>query len=78
MKTKLVLIGTVLAFVLFARMQLIQTTAPKGNGVRYQTVGIKLSVKMVGPYMQAADLQIICAFKHKPSGDTYLGAAKDV
>lgn len=31
---------------------------------------------MVGPYMQAADLQIICLFKHKASGDTYQGAAK--
>jgi hypothetical protein len=25
--------------------------------------------------MQASDLQIICLFKHKPSGDTYQGAA---
>jgi hypothetical protein len=40
-------------------------------------LGITFSVKMVGPYMEAADLQIICLFKHKPSGDTYQGAAKD-
>jgi hypothetical protein len=32
---------------------------------------------MVGPYMEDADLQIICLFKHKPTGDTYQGAAKD-
>jgi len=32
---------------------------------------------MVGPYMEPADLQIICLFKHKSSGDTYQGAAKD-
>src|ERR1700690_3920000 len=32
---------------------------------------------MVGPYSEAADLQIICLFKHKPTGDTYQGAAKD-
>src|SRR5258706_6616714 len=32
---------------------------------------------MVGPYMEATDLQIICLFKHKSSGDTYQGAAKD-
>ena len=32
---------------------------------------------MIGPYTQAADLQIICLFKHKDSGDTYQGAAKE-
>ena len=32
---------------------------------------------MAGPYTEPADLQIICLFKHKPSGDTYQGAAKD-
>jgi Cytosol aminopeptidase family, N-terminal domain len=39
--------------------------------------GMKVSVKMIGPYSEPADLQIICLFKHKPSGDTYQGAAKD-
>ena len=39
--------------------------------------GLKVSVKMIGPYSEPADLQIICLFKHKPSGDTYQGAAKD-
>ena len=39
--------------------------------------GLKVSVKMIGPYAEPADLQIICLFKHKPSGDTYQGAAKD-
>src|SRR6201998_3595801 len=39
--------------------------------------GMKVSVKMIGPYSQPADLQIICLFKHKPSGDVYQGAAKD-
>jgi hypothetical protein len=32
---------------------------------------------MIGPYTQSADLQIICLFKHKSSGDTYEGAAKE-
>ena len=32
---------------------------------------------MIGPYSEPADLQIICLFKHKSSGDTYQGAAKD-
>src|SRR6201981_922904 len=39
--------------------------------------GLKISVKVIGPYSEPADLQIICLFKHKPSGDTYQGAAKD-
>jgi hypothetical protein len=39
--------------------------------------GLKVSVKMIGPYSEPADLQIICLFKHKPIGDTYQGAAKD-
>jgi len=37
-----------------------------------------VSVKMIGPYAQPCDLQIVCAFKHKPEGDTYLGAMKDL
>src|ERR1700736_2308199 len=39
--------------------------------------GLRVSVKMIGPYTEPADLQIICLFKHKPTGDTYQGAAKD-
>jgi len=38
---------------------------------------VKISIRMIGPYMQAADLQIICLFKHKPAGDVYQGAAKE-
>src|ERR1700722_746419 len=39
--------------------------------------GLKVSIKMIGPYGEPADLQIICLFKHKAGGDTYQGAAKD-
>jgi Cytosol aminopeptidase family, N-terminal domain len=39
--------------------------------------GLKVSIKMVGPYTEPADLQIITLFKHKASGDIYQGAAKD-
>jgi hypothetical protein len=53
------------------------TTPPKENTFATKPLGITLSVKMVGPYMEPADLQIICLFKHKSSGDTYQGAAKD-
>ena len=52
-------------------------TAPKEKVFPTKPLGITLSVKMVGPYMEPADLQIICLFKHKPSGDTYQGAAKE-
>ena len=38
---------------------------------------LKVTVKEIGPYGEAADLQIICLYKHKPGGDSYQGAAKD-
>src|SRR5215472_11833175 len=53
------------------------TTAPRENVFTTKPLGITLTVKMVGPYMEPADLQIICLFKHKPAGDTYQGAAKE-
>lgn len=52
--------------------------APKEKVFEKQPLGIRLSIKMVGPYAEAADLQIVCAFKHNPAGDTYQGAAKDL
>jgi len=53
------------------------TTTPKENVFSAKPLGVTLSIKMVGPYMEPADLQIICLFKHKPDGDIYQGAAKD-
>ena len=53
------------------------TTAPKESVFPTKPLGITLSIKMVGPYMEPADLQIICLFKHKQTGDTYQGAAKE-
>lgn len=50
--------------------------APKENVFDARPLGIKMSVKMIGPYTQEADLQLICLFKHKTSGDNYQGAAK--
>jgi hypothetical protein len=52
-------------------------SAPKQNVFSTKPLGITVSVKMVGPYMEPADLQFICLFKHKPTGDTYQGAAKE-
>src|SRR2546429_2184403 len=51
--------------------------APKENVFATKPLGIQVSIKMDGPYMEAADLQIICLFKHKASGDNYQGAAKE-
>src|SRR6266478_2933814 len=51
--------------------------APQEKVFETKPLGIRVSVKMDGPYMEAADLQIICLFKHKDSGDTYQGAAKE-
>src|SRR5258708_28835669 len=51
--------------------------APEETPVGSKPLGIAFSVKMTGPYAQDADLQIICAFKHKASGDIYQGAMKD-
>src|SRR5713226_3357606 len=76
MKTKLPALSLALILAV-ATARAADTTAPKENVFETKPLGIKLSIKMVGPYMEAADLQIICLFKRKPSGDTYQGAAKD-
>ena len=52
-------------------------TSPKETVLPIKPLGIQMSIKMVGPYGQPADLQMICLFKHKPTGDTYQGAAKE-
>ncbi|HEY3856467.1 MAG TPA: M17 family peptidase N-terminal domain-containing protein [Verrucomicrobiae bacterium] len=52
-------------------------SSPKENVFDTHPLGITLSIKMDGPFMEPADLQIICLFKHKSDGDTYQGAAKE-
>src|SRR5271170_8186201 len=75
MKTKIVTYS--LALILTAAAaSAADTAAPKENVFETKPLGIKVSIKMIGPYTQDADLQIICLFKHKASGDTYQGAAK--
>ncbi len=76
MKTRF-LIVPLAGLLLAATARADSTSAPKENVFATKPLGITLSVKMVGPYMEAADLQIICLFKHKSTGDTYQGAAKD-
>jgi hypothetical protein len=76
MKTKVISLSLALAFVV-ASARAAETSAPKENVFATKPLGIQLSIKMIGPYTQEADLQIICLFKHKDSGDTYQGAAKE-
>ena len=73
MKAKFFTLGLSLA--LFSVTGNADTAPPKENIFETKPLGIKVSIKMVGPYSQDADLQIICLFKHKASGDTYQGAA---
>jgi hypothetical protein len=76
MKTIAFTLGLALAgLVVTARAA--ETSAPKEHVFPTKPLGIQLSVKMIGPYGEPADLQIICLFKHKATGDTYQGAAKD-
>jgi hypothetical protein len=76
MKTKIIAVMFALTFAV-ASARAAETSAPKENVFAAKPLGIQLSIKMVGPYSEAADLQIVCLFKHKPTGDTYQGAAKD-
>jgi hypothetical protein len=77
MKTKFSLLSLALLLAAVTVSGADSTAAPKENVFETRPLGIQLSIKMVGPYMEAADLQIICLFKHKGSGDTYQGAAKE-
>jgi hypothetical protein len=76
MKTQILVSSLALAL-LVTTARAADATAPKENVFETQPLGVKLSIKMIGPYTQEADLQIICLFKHKDSGDTYEGAAKE-
>src|SRR6266567_1528630 len=68
------LLGSALAV---ATATAAKSAAPKENVFETKPLGIRLCIKMVGPYMEPADLQLICLFKHKTSGDTYQGAATE-
>jgi hypothetical protein len=76
MKTRAITLGIVLVC-LVAIAGAGDPTATKENVFETKPLGIKISIKMIGPYTQPADLQFICLFKHNSSGDTYQGAAKE-
>jgi hypothetical protein len=77
MKTKVIALSLALAGLVAAAVGGDPSTAPKENVFATKPLGMQLSIKMVGPYGEPADLQIICLFKHKQAGDTYHGAAKE-
>ena len=77
MKAKIALFGLAVALAAASAREAGTTAAPQENVFATRPLGIKLSIKKVGPFMEAADLQIICLFKHKHAGDTYQGAAKE-
>ena len=74
MKVKPALFGLAAILIAVSTYPGDASAPPKENVFETRPFGIKISVKMVGPYMEDADIQIICLFKHKPTGDTYLGA----
>src|SRR5713226_8822861 len=77
MKIKVATLSLALMLAVVTATAADSTAVPKENIFETKPLSIQISIKMVGPYMEAADLQIICLFKHKASGDTYQGAAKD-
>jgi hypothetical protein len=77
MKHKLHLLVFVSAGLVIGAATADTSTAPKEYIFPAKPLGVTLSIKMTGPYVEPADLQIICLLKHKPDGDTYQGAAKE-
>jgi hypothetical protein len=77
MKRKILLVPLISAGLMISALAADTTAPPKENVFPAKPLGITLSIKMVGPYMEPADLQFICLFKHKQAGDTYQGAAKE-
>ncbi len=76
MKNRAFTIAAVVAC-FFATARADDSAPAKENIFEAKPLGIQVSIKMIGPYTQPADLQLICLFKHKPTGDTYQGAAKE-
>ena len=76
MKRKLWLLAVCLSLA-FGSVATAASPAAKEHIFDTKPLGMRVSIKMIGPYGERADLQIICLFQHKAAGDTYQGAAKD-
>jgi len=77
MKYKLHFLSVVCAGLVCGAFAADTGTTPKEYVFPAKPLGIQISIKMAGPFGQPADLQMICLFKHKATGDTYQGAAKE-
>src|SRR4051812_14757573 len=66
------LIATLCGLALADDRQAVKETSLGGPG------GLKLTVRMQGPYDADVPLQVVCYFKHKAAGDTTLGAAVEL
>ena len=60
MKSKFHFCSVVFAALVINASAADSTTTPKESVFPTKPLGITLSIKMVGPYMEPADLQIIC------------------
>jgi Cytosol aminopeptidase family, N-terminal domain len=76
-KTSLFLLAALFAAVSSVRLAFAADSDAPAQTTFDAPHGMKVAIKMIGPYAEPADLQIICLFKHKASGDTYQAAAKD-
>jgi len=77
MKRTLYLLSLIYAGLVTSAAAADTSTAATENIFPAKPLGIQLSIKMAGPFGEPADLQIICLLKHKQTGDTYQGAAKE-
>jgi leucyl aminopeptidase len=77
MKQKLHLVALVCTGMVISASAADSPITPKENVFAAKPLGITLSIKMDGPFQEPADLQIICLLKHKETGDTYQGAARE-
>ena len=66
------IVATLCGLVLADDPQAAKETSLAGPG------GVKLTVRMQGPYDADVPLQVVCYFKHKEAGDTTLGAAVEL
>jgi hypothetical protein len=56
----------------------VDSPAPKETQHSFDAPNkLKVSIKMIAPYAQQTDLQIVCVFKHDAAGDKYVAAMKD-
>src|SRR3954451_4307262 len=66
------LFATLCGFVGADDPQAVKETSIAGPG------GMKLTVRMRGPYDADVPLQVVCYFRHREAGDTTLGAAVEL